>query len=146
MIHCHLPKGGFLPHHTDTRSTGQRWLPKSYKTSSDDLHDQNKSGWLNCPLWGKKWKWKWKLLSRVWLFATPWTIWSMGFSRPEYWSLSLFQGILPTQGSNPSLPHCSQILCQLSHQGSPKSHIFISKDSFVCLQMYVSIHNIYTYV
>ena len=23
---------------------------------------------------------KWKSLSRVWLFVTPWTIWSMGFS------------------------------------------------------------------
>ena len=29
---------------------------------------------------------KWKLLSRVWLFATPWTIQSMEFSGPEYWS------------------------------------------------------------
>ena len=25
---------------------------------------------------------KWKLLSRVWLFLTPWTIQSMEFSRP----------------------------------------------------------------
>ena len=25
-----------------------------------------------------------------------------------------------TQGSNPGLPHCGQILHQLSHQGSPK--------------------------
>ena len=33
-----------------------------------------------------KWKWKWKLLSCVLLFATPWTIQSMEFSRPEYWS------------------------------------------------------------
>ena len=30
--------------------------------------------------------WKWKLLSRVWLFVTPWTIQSMEFSRPEDWS------------------------------------------------------------
>ena len=29
---------------------------------------------------------KWKLLSSVQLFATPWTIESMEFSRPEYWS------------------------------------------------------------
>ena len=28
----------------------------------------------------------WKSLSRVWLFATPWTIQSREFSRPEYWS------------------------------------------------------------
>ena len=33
-------------------------------------------------------------------------------------SLSLLQGIFPTQGSNPDLPHCRQILYQLSHQGS----------------------------
>ena len=35
-------------------------------------------------------------------------------------SLSLLQGIFPTQGSNPGLPHCRQILHQLSHQGSPR--------------------------
>ena len=34
-------------------------------------------------------------------------------------SLSLLQGIFPIQGSNPGLPHCRQILYQLSHQGSP---------------------------
>ena len=34
-------------------------------------------------------------------------------------SLSLFQGIFPTQGSNPGLLHCRQILYQLSHEGSP---------------------------
>ena len=34
-------------------------------------------------------------------------------------SCSLFQGIFPTRGSNPGLPHCRQILYQLSHLGSP---------------------------
>ena len=29
---------------------------------------------------------KWKLLSRIQLFATPWMIQSLDFSRPEYWS------------------------------------------------------------
>ena len=33
-------------------------------------------------------------------------------------SLSLLQGIFPTQGSNPGLLHCRQILYQLSYQGS----------------------------
>ena len=33
-------------------------------------------------------------------------------------SLSLLQGLFPTQGSNPGLPHCRQILYQLSHKGS----------------------------
>ena len=36
-------------------------------------------------------------------------------------SLSLLQGIFPTQGSNPGLPHWRQILYQLSHQGSPRT-------------------------
>ena len=34
-------------------------------------------------------------------------------------SHSLLQGIFPTQGSNPDLPHCRQILYQLSHKVSP---------------------------
>ena len=33
---------------------------------------------------------------------------------------SLLQGIFLTQGLNPGLPHCRQILYQLSHQGSPR--------------------------
>ena len=33
---------------------------------------------------------------------------------------SLLQGIFPTQGSNPGLPHCRRILNQLSHKGSPR--------------------------
>ena len=35
-------------------------------------------------------------------------------------SLSLLQGIFPTQGSKPGLLHCRRILYQLSHQGSPE--------------------------
>ena len=35
---------------------------------------------------------------------------------------AIFQGTFPTQGSNPDLPHCRQILFCLSHQGSPKKY------------------------
>ena len=35
-------------------------------------------------------------------------------------SLSLLQGILPTQGENTGFPHCRQILYQLSHKGGPR--------------------------
>ena len=31
---------------------------------------------------------------------------------------TLLQGIFPTEGSNPGLPHCGWILYRLSHQGS----------------------------
>ena len=37
-------------------------------------------------------------------------------------SLSLHQDIFPTQESNPGLPHCRQILYQMSHGGSPREH------------------------
>ena len=33
---------------------------------------------------------------------------------------ALLQGIFPTQGSNPGLPHCRWILYHLSHQRSPR--------------------------
>ena len=72
---------------------------------------------------------KWKWLSCVRLFATPWTILSMEISRPEYWRglPFLFQGIFPTQGSNPGLLHCRRILYQLSYKGSPACHVAWSK-------------------
>ena len=35
-------------------------------------------------------------------------------------SLSLLQGIFPTQGLNPGLPHCRGNLYQLNHQGRPR--------------------------
>ena len=69
-------------------------------------------------------------LSRVRLFATPWTAArqaprSVGFSRQEYWSGLPFPspGIFPTQGSNQGLLHCRPILYQLSYKGSQKSTI-----------------------
>ena len=45
------------------------------------------------------------------------------------------QRIFPTQGSNPGLRHCGQILYQLSHQGSPRilewgAYIFSSRFSW----------------
>ena len=75
-----------------------------------------------------------KSLSHVRLFATPWTVAyqappSMGFSRQGYWSgfHFLLQGIFLTQGSNPGLPRCRQMLYPLSHQGSLDS-ILKSRD------------------
>ena len=66
----------------------------------------------------QEWKWKWKLLSCVWLFETPWTIipWKSPGQNTRVGSLSLFQGIFPTQWSNPGLPNCRWILYQLSHK------------------------------
>ena len=38
-------------------------------------------------------------------------------------SHSLLRGILPTQGSNPGLPHCRRILYHLSHKGSDNAAV-----------------------
>ena len=38
----------------------------------------------------------------------------------EWIAVPLLQGTFPTQGSNPGLPHCRQILYQLSHRESPR--------------------------
>ena len=45
-------------------------------------------------------------------------------------SLSLVQGMFPTPGLNPGLPHCRQIPYQLSYQGSPsqRTEVFISQN------------------
>ena len=50
-------------------------------------------------------------------------------------SRSLLQGIFPTQGWNPGLPHCRGILYQLSHKGSPRilkwvAYPFFSRSSW----------------
>ena len=61
--------------------------------------------------------WKWKSLSRrLHGLYSPWN--SPG-QNTGVGSLSLRQGIFPTQGLNPGLPHCRWILYQLSHKGSP---------------------------
>ena len=66
-------------------------------------------------------KWKWKLFSHVRLFVTPWIYspWNSPGQNTGVGSLSLLQGIFPTQGLNSGLPHCRQILYQLSQQGCP---------------------------
>ena len=64
---------------------------------------------------------KWKSLCHVQLFATPWTSpWNSPGQNTGVGSFSLLQGIFPTQRLNPGLPHCRQILYQLSDQGSPR--------------------------
>ena len=46
-------------------------------------------------------------------------------------SFSLFQGIFPTQGLNPGLPHCKWILYQLRHKGSPRILEWVAYPFFI---------------
>ena len=60
---------------------------------------------------------QWKSLSLVQLFVTPWNSpWNSPGQNTGAGSLSLLQGIFPSQGSNSGLPHCRRILYQLSYQ------------------------------
>ena len=56
-------------------------------------------------------------------------------------TLSLLQGIFPTQGSNPGLPHCRHILYQLSHKGSPMS---ARETNILCVCVCLFLNNIAT--
>ena len=65
-----------------------------------------------------KWKER-KFLSRVQLFEAPYSPWNSPGQNTGVSSGSLLQEIFLTQGSNPDLLHCRQILYPLSHKGSP---------------------------
>ena len=75
----------------------------------------------------RKWTWNYQSLSRVWLFATPWTV-----AHQAPLSMGIFQArimqwvVMPSSrgSSQPrnqtGLLHCRQILNHLSQQGSPR--------------------------
>ena len=81
---------------------------------------------------------KWKSLSRVRLFATPWTIQSMEFSRPEYWSGQHFPspGDLPNPRIEPRSPalQADSLPIELSGKPTLQGHLqfFWLKSSLVC--------------
>ena len=55
--------------------------------------------------------------------------WNSPGKNPGMASHSLLQGIFPTQGLNPSLPHCRQILYHLSPQGS--GHVCVTNQQLL---------------
>jgi len=71
------------------------------------------------------WRWSCECESRLvlsdslrphWLYSA----WDSPDQNTGVGSLSFSRGTFPTQGWNPGLPHCKQILYQLSHKGSPR--------------------------
>ena len=80
--------------------TGHVWCPDSAGTAANNTTmDLGREGNKGTPTWGKR-----KHVGPI----------------PYVGGLSLLQGVFPTQGSNPGLPHCRRILYQLSHKGSPR--------------------------
>ena len=83
------------------------------------FHCYNPSSWYNES--GKKKKVKVAQLCPT--LCNP-SSWNSPGQNTGVGSLSLLQGIIPTQGLNSGLPHCRRILYQLSYQGSPKGKMF----------------------
>ena len=85
---------------------------------------------------------KWKSLSRLRLFATPWAIQSMEFSRPEYWSRYPFPS--PGHLLNPGIKPRSRALqadslpAELSVR-SPPNHLIIASDQTDKVQLTTSL-------
>ena len=62
--------------------------------------------------------WKWKSLGRVRLLIVHGILKARIL---EWVALSLLQGIFPTQGLNPGLPHCGRIFLPAEPQGKPRN-------------------------
>ena len=65
----------------------------------------------------EKWKWSCSVVSDSLRPHGLYSLWNSPGQNTGVGSLSLLQGIFPTQGSNPGLLHRRWILYQLSHQG-----------------------------
>ena len=90
---------------SQSREPSHRALLKPFRPSGVS------QGWMErCWPWWQvgemETKVKWKSLNHVRLFATPWTIQSIEFSRPEYWGGLPFPspGYLPNPGIEPRSP------------------------------------------
>ena len=59
-------------------------------------------------------------MSNSWQPYGLYSPWNSPGQNTRVGSCSFLQGIFSTQGLNPGLPHCRQILYQLSHKGSPR--------------------------
>ena len=89
-----------------------------------------------------------KLLSHVRLFATPWTVayrlllpWDFPGKSTGVDCHFLLQGIFSTQGSNPGLLHCRQMLYHLSHQGSFFLELSVQLSSCLLVLLEHSVQN-----
>ena len=87
--------------------------------------------WNCCTFWGDcklvqllvktAWKWNCSVVSdSLWPHGL-YSPWNSPGQNTGVGSLALLEGIFPTQGLNPGLPHCRGILYQLSHRGSPRT-------------------------
>ena len=95
-------------------------LEANLYSKSATLQLKKKTKKLSISFLVKKWSASCSLLSdSLWPHGL-YSKWNSPGQNTGVGSLFLLQGIFPTQGSNPGLSYCRQILCHLSHKGSPR--------------------------
>ena len=106
---------------TEQQSFLSLWLCLRIKLTWNGLTGEKHANLLTF-----KYLWKWKSWSCVQLFVSPYSLWNSPGQNTGVDSLSILQGIFPTQRSNPRFPHCKWILYQLSHKGSLRILVSLS--------------------
>ena len=120
-----LPTPVFLPGEFHGQRSIGGYRPGGHKESV--MSEWLTLSLINSIFWMRKWRVRVACESESGLVVSDslppqglYSSWNSPGQNTGVGSLSLLQGIFPTQGSNPSLPHCRQILYQLSHKGSPR--------------------------
>ena len=119
--HSELTCFNYIVHKTHEQTHLQYFLDLSQLQNKIEQH--NSQNMEQCSLQVNV-----KSLSRIRLFATPWTVayrllrpWDFPGKNTGVGCHCFLKEIFPTQGLNPGLPRCRQTLYHLSHQGSPLS-------------------------
>ena len=88
-----------------------------------------------CEVVKKKWSESSSVVSNSLWFHELYSPWNSPGQNTGVGSLSLPQGIFPTQGSNPGLLHCRQIFYQLSHKRSNYNYFIVI---LICIYLIIS--------
>ena len=94
--------------------------PRNNKAPWDAMSDGESGHWWGQGAMGWKWSESHPVMSNTLQPNGLYSPWNSPGQDNGVGSLPLLQGIFPTQGSNPGLPHCRWILYQLSHKGSSR--------------------------
>ena len=92
---------------------------KNNDTGLNDIRPKPGLSWANWDVHVPRYKVKVKVTQSCPTLCDPhglYNLWNSPDQSTGVGSLSLLQGILSTQGSNPGLPHCRRTLYQLSHR------------------------------
>ena len=116
-IYCHP---AYLTYMQSTSCKMLGWWNTSW--NQDGQEKYQKCRWHHSS--GRKWRGT-KSLSHVRLFATPWTIWSMEFSRPGYGNGQPFPspGALPNSGIEPRSPALQMDSLPAEPPGKPEEEL-----------------------